>query len=347
MAIEHLVIHAPNVYQGGGRTLLAALLRALDVDAKGHLLLDRRLEIPFSAPCGMTVRTFAPTLAGRLRAEAYLPRVAQAASRVICFGGLPPLRPCRGHVAVFVQNRNIVGRTDVSEYPLKQRLRIAVERLWFHRYSKHADQFIVQTETMHDLLRRTLGRRPDIRVAPLVPEELLQPSRAVSNGPRKTYDFCYVSTGEPHKNHRRLVAAWIVLARQQWFPSLCLTVSPREFPRLHRWIVDMQQQHGLNIDNVGYVTNDRIDEIYACSRALVYPSLYESFGLPLVEARGHGLKLVAPERDYVRDIVVPDECFDPTSARSIARAIERLCRGDNARRAFIDARGFMSSLQAV
>jgi glycosyltransferase involved in cell wall biosynthesis len=350
MAFESLVIHAPNVHQGGGKTLLVALLRALDADATGQILLDQRLQVSESFPSGMVVRRFAPSLAERLRAEAHLARVVQPTSRVLCFGSLPPLWRCRGRVAVFVQNRNIIARTDISEYPLKQRLRIGLARLWFRRFRANADQFIVQTETMRDLLRRQLGRLADIRVAPLVPKELLQPGpagNAISAGAAKMYDFCYVSTGDPHKNHRTLIEAWILLARQQCFPSLCLTVSAGEFPRLHRWIADMQRRHGLNVANVGYVSSERIDEIYAGSRALIYPSLYESFGLPLVEARRHGLNIVAPERDYVRDVVVPDECFDPLSARSIARAVERLGRGVNSCVALVDGRSFVSRLLAA
>lgn len=350
MSSELLVIHAPNVHQGGGRTLLAALVQALDSDATGHILLDQRMPAAEAVPRGITVRRFPPSLAGRLQAEAHLARVAQATSRVLCFGSLPPMKRCRGRVAVFVQNQNIISRTDISGYPLKQRLRIGLERLWFRRYSGNADQFIVQTETMRDLLGRLVGRASDIRVAPIVPVQLLETSPAahvIPDGVGRVYDFCYVSTGEPHKNHRALIEAWILLARSQWFPSLCLTVSPDAYPRLHRWIAAAQRQHGLNVDNVGYVSGERIDDIYARSRVLVYPALYESFGLPLVEAQRHGLRIVAAERDYVRDVVAPDECFDPSSARSIARAVERLCHVDNPRVALVDGRGFMNRLLAA
>jgi glycosyltransferase involved in cell wall biosynthesis len=347
---DPLVIHAPNVYQGGGKTLLTALLGALDDGARGHLQLDGRFDVPSSLPVGMIARAFPPTLAGRLRAESCLSQVATANSRILCFGSLPPMKRCRGRVSVFVQNRNIVGRTDVSDYPRKQRLRIAVERLWFRRFRKNADQFIVQTATMRDLLRRLLGPHGEIRIVPLVPEALLEPhpARAVTSGTAgKIHDFCYISTGEPHKNHRLLIEAWILLAQQRRFPSLCLTVSQASFPRLHGWIAGAKQRHGLNLHNVGYVPARRIDEIYASSRALIYPALYESFGLPLLEARRHGLRLVAAERDYVRDIVEPDVTFDPTSALSIARAVERFCHGANAHPSLVDGQEFIHQLLAA
>ena len=56
---------------------------------------------------------------------------------------------------------------------------------------------------------------------------------------------------------------------------------------------------------------------------MIYPSLFESFGLPLVEAQSFGLPVLAAERDYVRDVITPAESFDPESAVSIARAVMR------------------------
>jgi glycosyltransferase involved in cell wall biosynthesis len=66
-----------------------------------------------------------------------------------------------------------------------------------------------------------------------------------------------------------------------------------------------------------------IDAAYRQSGALIFPSLTESFGLPLIEARGRDLPILAGELDYVRDVCVPVETFDPRSPRSIARAVKR------------------------
>lgn len=85
MASDPLVIHAPNVYQGGGKALLAALLSAFDADGTGHMLLDGRLQVTAPVPSGMTVRSYAPNIAGRLRADAHLSRVVETSSHVRSF----------------------------------------------------------------------------------------------------------------------------------------------------------------------------------------------------------------------------------------------------------------------
>jgi len=45
--------------------------------------------------------------------------------------------------------------------------------------------------------------------------------------------------------------------------------------------------------------------------------------LPLIEAREANIDIIAPELDYVRDVVCPVETFDPLSPISIARAVKR------------------------
>ena len=57
--------------------------------------------------------------------------------------------------------------------------------------------------------------------------------------------------------------------------------------------------------------------------ALIYPSLFESFGMPIIEARSFNLPVLASELDYVRDLIDPEGSFDPNSPVSIARAVKR------------------------
>ena len=45
--------------------------------------------------------------------------------------------------------------------------------------------------------------------------------------------------------------------------------------------------------------------------------------MPLLEAEHFKVPILAPELDYVRDLVVPNEVFDPQSPLSISRAVQR------------------------
>ena len=59
---------------------------------------------------------------------------------------------------------------------------------------------------------------------------------------------------------------------------------------------------------------------------MIFLSLVESFGLPLIEASKLPLHIVASELDYVRDVCVPKENFNPKSSNSIAVAVRRFLK---------------------
>ena len=84
--------------------------------------------------------------------------------------------------------------------------------------------------------------------------------------------------------------------------------------------------------------------LYKNSRALIYPSTLESFGLPLLEAATCGLPVLASELDYVRDIVSPAVTFDAGSAVSIARAVRRFLGCPESPMPVMTASGFLERI---
>ncbi len=148
--------------------------------------------------------------------------------------------------------------------------------------------------------------------------------RRAGNGRKKeSCEFLYVASGEPHKNHRRMIEAWRLLAEEGLFTSLRLTLDETRFSTLCREIEEMCQRHGLKVKNMGTLSHGDVLALYKDVDALIYPSTFESFGLPLIEARQEGLPVIAAELDYVRDVCSPVQTFDPTSPVSIARAVKR------------------------
>lgn len=352
MGSQRLIIHAPNVHVGGGQALLRELLSALPADACGAALLDQRFSPDLPIPPGIAVRRFAPTLCDRLSAEWQLMRMAGADARILCFGNLPPLFRCRGRVSVFLHNRHLIGGTDISDFRTRTRLRLHAERLWIRLYGSHTDEWIVQTESMQSLAGSLLRRGAPIRILPFVPSEIFV-GRSGGAAPRlagfaaPAVDFCYVASGDPHKNHRKLIQAWVLLALEGIFPTLRITVDERQNGDLCDWIDRQKRQYGVRVENVGRVPPEEVAAIYRSSRCLIHPSWCESFGLPLLEAESLGIPIVAAELDYVRDLVRPAETFDPQSPRSIARAVQRFLGARPADVALLDGRSFLERLAAA
>ncbi|RME60373.1 hypothetical protein D6779_02325, partial [Candidatus Parcubacteria bacterium] len=173
-----LVLYAPNVHQGGGRTLLLPVLKELAGNPAAGMILDHRLRIPDSlAIKGPMIRVF-PDLKSRLVLEYRLRRLLGDRTIVLCMGNLPPLLARQGQQVVFLQNRYLVDHQSLAGFELPIRLRIALERRWLKACSNRVIAWVVQGATMAGLVRSQLDA--DTIVMPLVPDDLLHQEKAVS-----------------------------------------------------------------------------------------------------------------------------------------------------------------------
>lgn len=313
-----LLLHAPNVHIGGGFILLKELLAATDIGfIWGNL--DVRTKDTLSHPAGMKCNFVYPSIFSRLAAEYRLQKIAQPKDLILCFHGMPPMLPLRGHVIVFQQNRLHIDQNDLSSFSGRIRLRIKYERFICNFFKCHVHEYIVQTPSMQSLVNNWHSGKPKIRVVPFMQLKGLQQPPAES---KKKYDFIYVADGDAHKNHRNLLRAWIKLSEEGIYPTLGVTLSER-FALLQREFDQAVVIYGLRITNLGLQAHEEILQLYNSAHALVFPSVAESFGLPLVEASNADLPIIASELDFVRDVCLPVETFDPDSPVSIARAIKR------------------------
>jgi len=322
--LTRLFIHATNVHQGGGKTLILSLLQAAKGNPSIVFCLDSRLQIPHCFDIhSLILRRVSPSIAHRFFAEYWLRNNVSPSDIVLCFGNLPPLFRLPCHVSVFVQNRYLVENASLHAFPIKIRLRLIIERFWLRWKLSNVNEFIVQTPSMKRSLEALSLN--DVNLLPFIADQFLingqQPILKMKT--HQSPIFVYVASGEPHKNHQTLFEAWYLLAKEGIFPALKLTLDHHIFndlcSRLHQKI----DWRYLNIVNLGKLSQVEIIDLYKTVNALIYPSLFESFGLPLIEAHQAGLSILASELDFVRDVAEPDQTFNPHSAISIARAVKR------------------------
>jgi glycosyltransferase involved in cell wall biosynthesis len=310
-----------NVHTGGGATLLDGLLAA-DANFENVVLIVDNRYVPVSPlPEGLEVRRVVPSVLGRIKAATWVARTARPGDRLICLGNLPPLLGVRCAVVVYIQNRYIIDYVPTVGFPFAVATRLLLERLWLRWRSGCVDRFVVQTSSMRCLLEEAkLAKGRPVDILPFIGNAVVLsgvPPDAARDG------FLYVASGEPHKNHLLLLDAWRLLAEDGLFPQLRLTLDAKRFPALLAEIIEVSSAHGLDIVNLGRLQRETLMGEYSRAAALVYPSSFESLGMPLIEASQFGLPIIAPELDYVRDVAVPAESFDPTSTLSLARAVKR------------------------
>jgi len=147
-----------------------------------------------------------------------------------------------------------------------------------------------------------------------------------------------VSTLHPHKNIEALLHSFAEVRRVH--PGLRLVVSGLHgfaSASLHK----LREELGLTeaVDFPGWIPRAQLLDLFARATAFVYPTLFEGFGLPVVEAMAAGVPVVCsdiePLRETSGDAVLR---FDPRDRRSITSSILRLL-GDDCLRARLAAAG--------
>jgi len=139
---------------------------------------------------------------------------------------------------------------------------------------------------------------------------------------------------KPHKNWDFLLRAWALDGRD--WPRLVALGTGSGGGKLRA------MAEGLGIANrvtiLPELPEAELAAVYRGSRGLVFPSIAEGFGLPLVEAMALGVPVVAADRSPMREIGAGAAfLFDPDWKASFTAAMERMLRDEGARAAAIPA----------
>ncbi len=128
------------------------------------------------------------------------------------------------------------------------------------------------------------------------------------------YVLC-VGTIEPRKNLRRLVAAFEEATRNH----VLVLAGPEG------WDPEFLREHQTaRVRYVGFVELQRLPSLYHYASAVIYPSLYEGFGLPLFEAMCSSAIVLASAATSMPEVVGPDVLtFDPCQTEEIAASLRR------------------------
>jgi len=345
MSKGRLIVQAMNINQGGGVNLLLPMLKS--PLARGALFfLDCRVKSKLeSFDCLAEIVWVRPTITDRLKASWQLAAIAKHSDVALFFGNLPSLFRMRCPSYVYLQNRLLIDGQSLSTFSFKTRIRLHIERLLLAIFKNNANGFLVQTPTMEHILRKRFALHSlDIAVYPYRAESLM--TSCINDQINRSLDFIYPASGDAHKNHAVLLAAWKILWEQGIYPYLVLTLPADRFEQL----VIETGTHALVADgriiNMGFLDKSDLNDLYKKSKALIFPSLIESFGLPLLEAKEFGLDILAGELDYVRDIVDPQEVFDATSPVSISRAVKRYLSIADGKTPLHDVDGFLNYISS-
>lgn len=148
----------------------------------------------------------------------------------------------------------------------------------------------------------------------------------------------YTGGAEARKNIRgmlRAYTAWQELRRD--IPPLVLTGDKARFELYRDELERLGIGRGVHL--AGRVTDEDLPHIYASALAVIYPSLYEGFGFPLIEAMASGVPIACSRRASLPEIGSDAALyFEPDEPDDIIAALEAVT-GDHKLRAELVTRG--------
>lgn len=213
--------------------------------------------------------------------------------------------------------------------------------IW-HAIKKSKKIIAVSRNTKDDIIRHFKTNADKVLVTyEAVDIEQKKPHRCIGNEISKKYGIIkpyllYVGNAYPHKNLERLVLVFREIRKKHPLLHLVLVGKYDYFyNRLRKFVADYRIK---NIVFTGFVPDDELGIIYRDALIYVFPSLYEGFGLPPLEAMARNLPVASSNTSCLPEILGNAAYyFDPLALGEMSEAIEKVITDQDLRKKLIDA----------
>ncbi len=217
---------------------------------------------------------------------------------------------------------------------------------WLPMVVSRADRIVADSlNTQRDLIRLLGIPEKKIRVVPLAADPKFHPVRdsVALAQVKKRFNLAkafvlYVGTIEPRKNLVRVMEAWARVRRRTKIPYQLVITGFQAWA--YREVSDLVRHLGIKRDVVftGYVRDEELPLLYNASDLFIFPSLYEGFGMPVLEAMACGVPVLTSNTSSIPEVAGDAAIMvDPTDTESMARAIGQALEDKELRSRLIQA----------
>lgn len=303
----NIIIEASQINSFGGIVLLELLLKYIAIKpmmAIVYISYDKvydRLKKYKSVNITIVKTTLIATLL----------RYMYHRKNVLFFCNLPPLVRCE-HSILYIHNLFFVNKPmwETRNSSLGLNLRKYLYYLWIKSSIHKVSLIGCQTREMRVLLKRNFQH--ESLELPFFDE-----IRYKMCNVEKLFDFFYPSSSGAHKNIERLLSA-IEKVNMYKRITVALTIGKGNEKILERIKVINQKYGNGTIVNLGLITHEDVLFFLLKSHALIFPSLKESLGLPLIESLQLNIPILSADLPYTHDVVINPIVFNPYSSEDIA-----------------------------
>ena len=243
-------------------------------------------------------------------------------SSVLCFGNIPAPQKLNVPVYTYFHNINLLTLSEANN--IKEKMIMWLKRQVFRCYKNNTNYWLVQTQNTANELVRNLGE-PERKVKLMPFYELPDTLGRLAEKPHGG-DYVYISDYyKGAKGHETLLDAWKILHDKGIDITLHLTIQERNAGFIAE--IEKARNEGVRVINHGFVSFEKVMELYGNSKVLIYPSHNESLGLGIIEAVTAGCDVIGADLPYLHAISKPSVVFDPYSAKSIVDAVMEYEKG--------------------
>ncbi len=179
-----------------------------------------------------------------------------------------------------------------------------------------------------------LQRAPDDRIA----------AARAKYGLRGRY-LLFLGTLQPRKNIRRLIEAFVCYLQNHAEDDISLALAGKRGWLIDDVLSEVQKTQQARIVMPGYIADEDVAAVFSGALALVFPSLYEGFGFPVLEAMRCGTPVLCSNTSSLPELAGDAAILvDPLDVRAIADGIGRLV-GDPTLRTDLVQRGYRQAEQ--
>jgi glycosyltransferase involved in cell wall biosynthesis len=225
-----------------------------------------------------------------------------------------------------IQTPTVVTFVDLLHYRTPEHVS------FLQRWLRRRKEFHVIRNCVHTISISQATRSDLLEFYPIAPEKcsvVYLGGKAPHNEPADNpvpagapYVY-YPATTFPHKNHVRFLEAFCAFRTANPRLDGRLVLSGQCSPQIRKLLDDPNLAR--NVLHLGYLSRAQVAAVYAGCRAVVIPSLFEGFGMPLVEGLGYGRPVFCSDLPVFRELAGDTvNYFDPTSIASMQQTLAEI-----------------------
>jgi glycosyltransferase involved in cell wall biosynthesis len=195
---------------------------------------------------------------------------------------------------------------------------------------KKADKVIVQTEWMKDICSQKAsidkGKFEVIKIKP----PIVIGKKYIDIPKNKMIFFYPVAGTQEYKNHLIILKACEILEKNGCYNYEVIFTFKGNENKYAKFLFNYAKEKKLNITFTGLLQKNEVFDLYTKS-VLLFPSLIETVGLPLIEAKAVGSLILAADFEYATDALEDYEnayYFNPRDSESLSKLMKKSIKND-------------------